>query len=340
MSWSSLIWFEWDTLKAFSWERVYFLYAIPFVPVLFLLRWLFVARFRQKLPVALPSQRLHWSPVGLLRFIPDLLLGSAIVLTLVALARPQRNQQRIVVSSEGIDIVLVLDVSESMLAEDFKPNRLEAAKRVARKFIEGRLQDRIGLVLFAGDAFSLAPLTTDYALLKGLLNEIQPRIVRTPGTAIGSAVAVAVNRMKQSTSKSKVAILISDGDNTAGSLDPQTAAELAQLFKIKLYTILVGREGMVPVPVNGQLQYEQNTIDESTLRHIAETGAGKFYRAPNSHTLLDVFGEIDRLEKSKIEETRFLQTEDFYTNYLRWAVVMLVLWMLIKATFINNVLED
>jgi Ca-activated chloride channel family protein len=278
--------------------------------------------------------------VGLLRFVPDLLMGGAVVLVLVALARPQRVQQRVELFSEGIDIMLVLDVSQSMLAEDFRPNRLEAAKRVARDFIGGRFQDRIGLVVFAGDAFSLAPLTTDYALLNALLDDIRFGTIRTPGTAIGSALAVAVNRMRPSNAKTKVAILISDGDNTGGNLDPRTAATLASMYNIRLYSILVGQEGQVPVRVAGKLQYETNTIDESTLRAVAATGAGRFYRAADGRALEEVFSQIDRFEKSKVQEMRFRDTEDYYTVYLRWAVVLLIAWMLSKATFISNVLED
>jgi Ca-activated chloride channel family protein len=339
-AWSSVHWFQWDTLREFAWGQPLFLYGVPAVPLLFLFRWLLVMQYRQKLPVAFPSGHLQWSPVGLLRFVPDLLIGSAVVLVLVALARPQRVQQRVEFFSEGIDIMLVLDVSQSMLAEDFRPNRLEVAKRVARDFIGGRFQDRIGIVVFAGDAFSLAPLTTDYALLNALLDDIGIGTIRTPGTAIGSALAVAVNRMRPSNAKTKVVILISDGDNTSGNLDPRTAATLANMYNIRLYSILVGQEGQVPVRVAGKLQYETNTVDESTLRAVAETGAGRFYRAADNRALQEVFSQIDRFEKSKVQELRFRDTEDYYTVYLRWAVILLVVWMLSKSTFISNVLED
>jgi Ca-activated chloride channel family protein len=339
-SWSSVYWFQWETLREFAWGQPLFLYGILAVPLLFFFRWLLVVQYRQKLSVAFPSGRLQWSPVGLLRFVPDLLIGSAVALVLVALARPQRVQERVEFFSEGIDIMLVLDVSQSMLAEDFRPNRLEAAKRVARDFIGGRFQDRIGIVVFAGDAFSLAPLTTDYALLNGLLDDIRFGTIRTPGTAIGSALAVAVNRMRPSKAKTKVAILISDGDNTGGNLDPRTAATLASMYNIRLYSILVGQEGQVPVRVAGKLQYENNTVDESTLRAVAETGAGRFYRAADGRALQEVFSQIDRFEKSKVQELRFRDTEDYYAVYLRWAVILLVAWMLSKCTFVSNVLED
>jgi Ca-activated chloride channel family protein len=340
LPWSSFSWFQWSTLREFVWGQPLFLYGIPLVPLLFVIRWLLVVQYRQKLSVALPLRRLRWTPVSLLRFVPDGLVGLAILLVLVALARPQRVQQQVEFFSEGIDIMLVLDVSQSMLAEDFQPNRLEAAKEVARNFIGGRFQDRIGIVVFAGDAFSLAPLTTDYALLNSLLNDISFGTIRTPGTAIGSALAVAVNRMRQSGSKTKVIILISDGDNTSGNLDPLTAARLSAMYQIRLYSILVGQGGQVPVRINGRVQYEENTVDESTLREIAGLSEGRFYRAADGRALQDVFGQIDRFEKTRVQEIRFRETEDYYTVYLRWAVILLILWMLTKATFMSNVLED
>jgi Ca-activated chloride channel family protein len=340
--WASLRWFEVSTLRDFVWDRFFYLYLILLIPLLFVLRWAFMVKFRQKLPMALPAQRLRWSPVSLLRFVPDLVLSLSLVLLLVALARPQKTQQRVELYSEGIDIILVLDVSQSMLAEDFKPNRLESAKRVAREFIKGRFQDRIGIIVFSGDAYAMTPLTTDYYLLNSMIDDIQYGMIRTPGTAIGSALAVTVNRMRESTSKSKVAILISDGDNTAGNLDPVTAAGLAKVYNIKLYTILVGMEGLVPVRLErkGKIQYENNTIDETTLRKIAEIGEGRFYRASNGQALKAVFTNINGYEKAEIKETRYKDTEDYYRIYLRWAIVFLVLWMLLKATFISNVFED
>jgi Ca-activated chloride channel family protein len=262
-------------------------------------------------------------------------------LIITCLARPQRSQQRIEQTSEGIDITLVLDVSESMLLEDIKPNRLEAAKTVARSFIQGRVHDRIGMVVFSGDAYGLVPLTTDYSLLNEYINEIKAGMIQTGGTAIGSALAVTINRMRDSPSKTKVAILISDGDNTAGNIDPVTSAQLAQVYGIKLYTIVVGVEGRLPFKDNtGKVQYVENTIDERIMRQIARIGEGKFYRASNNLALEEVFTQINSYEKAKITELRFLDTKDYYQIYLRLAIVFFLLWLLTKSTFISNILED
>ena len=244
-TWLSPEWFQLSTLRSFAWENPQFLWIIIGVPFLFLLRWLTRLRFNQKLPVAVTQKDLHVSPLTLVRLLPDFFLMLALALILTALARPQKTNEKVEQWTEGIDIMIGLDISQSMQIEDFLPNRLEAAKTVARSFVDGRIQDRIGIVVFSGDAFSLAPLTTDYELLKSYLDEINFDMIENRGTAIGSALAVITNRMSESESKSKVCILISDGDNTAGNIDPITAAELAASFDIKLYTIVVGKEGLV-----------------------------------------------------------------------------------------------
>jgi len=229
-----------------------------------------------------------------------------------------------------------------MQIEDFKPNRLEAAKDVARDFIKGRLQDRIGIVVFSGDAFSLAPLTTDYDLLNTYLNDINFEMIESRGTAIGSALAVVTNRMRESESKSKVCILLSDGDNTAGNIDPITAAELAAAYEIKIYTIIVGQEGMVPFGKDyfGRPNLVENTIDETTMRKIAKLGGGEFFRVTDNEALKNVFNRIDQYEKAEIKETRFKDTADYYYIYLQWAVVLFLIWLLLKSTFLSNVLQD
>jgi Ca-activated chloride channel family protein len=340
-NWFSLSWFTLETLRGFTWDKRGFFFLLPIIPFLFIFRWLLHIRFRQKLEVALPSRQFRWSPVSLLRFLPDLLFNMALILIIICLARPQRSQQRVEQTSEGIDITLVMDVSESMILEDIKPNRLEAAKNVARTFVQGRLHDRIGIVVFSGDAYGLVPLTTDYALLNEYINEINAGMIQTGGTAIGSALAVTINRMRESPSKTKVAILISDGDNTAGNIDPITSAQLAQVYGIKIYSIVVGTEGRIPYKDSkGKVQYVENTIDEAILRQIARIGEGKFYRASNNMALEEVFTQINSFEKAKITEIRFSDTKDFYQVYLRWAIVFFLLWLFTKSTFINNILED
>jgi Ca-activated chloride channel homolog len=340
MSWLSSEWFTQQTLRGFVWEKQYFLYFIPAVPLLFAIRWLIHQRFQQRLSVAFARKNVKSSWVSYLRYIPSLLMMLMIAFILVALARPQRVNEKVEQYSEGIDIVLLLDISESMLIQDFKPDRLEAAKQVAREFVQGRFQDRIGIVIFSGDAYALCPLTTDYKLLNTYIDEISHKLIQTGGTAIGSALAVATNRMRESKAKSKVAILISDGDNTAGNLDPITAAELAHAYNIKLYTILVGKEGQVMLPESMGGAYIENSIDETTLKKIADIGEGKFFRASDNQALKDVFNQIDRYEKAEIKETRFKDTKDFYQIYLQWAILFFLLWLVCKNTFIGNILED
>lgn len=340
--WYSPEWFSPDTLTSFEWVQPVFLYLIAAIPVLFLVRWLWRYRFNQKLPVALVKKEIKSSPVTLVRFIPDLLLILSLSFMLVALARPQRTNEKVEQNTEGIDIMLAIDISQSMQFEDFNPNRLEAAKVVAQKFIDGRLQDRIGLVVFSGEAFSLAPLTSDYTLLKSYIKDITFDMINNRGTAIGSALGVVINRMRESETKSKVCILLSDGENTAGNIDPITAAELASAYGIKVYTIVIGKDGLIPFGKDffGRTQMIESTVDESTMRKIAEIGGGEFFRVPDNKTLTKVFSLIDQYEKAEIKETRFKDTADYYYNYLTWGIVFLLLWLLTKSTFISNVLQD
>ena len=340
--WYSLEWFTPTAFKSFEWEFFFVLYLIPAFLLPFLLKWLIGSKIKQKLPVALPKEiSRHWT--SYLRFIPNLLLALSIMLVLIALARPQRTNEQVEQWSEGIDIALVIDISESMQIEDFKPNRLEAAKRTARSFITGRNQDRIGLVIFSGDAYSLSPLTTDYELLyKFIDEEIDFNKIENRGTAIGSAIAVGTNRMRESDAVSKVMILLSDGDNTAGNIDPITAAELAAAYDIKIYTIGIGKEGKVPFGKDffGRPNYVENTLDETTLREIAKIGSGEFYRVSDNQALVNVFSLINQYEKAEIKETRYKNTTDFYSIYLYWALVFFILYLFSKSTFISNILED
>jgi len=340
--WFSLDWFYATTLRSYVWENINFLYAIPFVPLLLLLRWIIYVKFRQKLEFAFFKKQVKSSPITWLRFIPDALFCLFIAMVLLSLARPQKTNEQVELYSEGIDIMLCLDISESMLIEDFKPNRLEAAKKVATKFIQGRFQDRIGLVVFAGDAFSLCPLTTDYELLYSYLKDTNHDLIQKPGTAIGSAIAVATNRMLESKSKTKVMIVISDGENTAGNIDPITATKLAKAYNIKIYTIGVGQDGRVPFgkDIFGNTQYVENMMNESTLRQIAETASGRYNRASSNNALQQIFTQIDKYEKAEIKETRFKDTRDFYFIYLTWGLLFFLSWLFFKNTFLTSALED
>lgn len=340
--WYSLSWFDPTILRSYSWEQPLFLWLILIIPLLFVFRWLIRHYFSQKLPVAVSSRDLKSSPTNLIRLIPEILLMLVCMLVLTALARPQKTNEKVEQYTEGIDIMIALDISQSMQIEDFQPNRLEAAKKVALDFIDGRVQDRIGLIVFSGDAFSLAPLTTDYDLLRSYIRDINFEMIENRGTAIGSALAVVTNRMRESEAKSKVAILLSDGDNTAGNIDPITAAELASAYGIKIYTIVVGRQGLVPYGKDffGRPNMIENTVDETTMRRIAEIGGGEFFRATDNEALSSVFSKIDELEKAEIKETRYKDTSDYYFVYLQWAASFFLIWLLLKSTFISNVLQD
>ncbi|PRY15452.1 Ca-activated chloride channel family protein [Pontibacter ummariensis] len=340
--WLSLEWFSFSTLGSFDWVYPLVLYGLPAVPLLFLLKWLFTLNSRNKLDMAMFEGKVRWQWSSVLRHLPNLVFMLFMMLVVVALARPQRVNEQVELNAEGIDIVLALDVSGSMELEDIQPNRLTAAKEVALNFIEGRVQDRIGMVVFAGDAYSLAPLTTDYQLLRDNINSIGFQMIPNDGTAIGSALAVAINRMRDSEAKSKVVILISDGENTAGSLNPELAAQLAYAYGIKLYTIGIGKDGQVAYEVDetGKTLYVETQMDESTLRQIATIGAGQFFRADSKSALQEIFNKINKLEKTEVTEKRFRDTKDYYQVYLKWALLLLLIWMLLKNTFITNVLED
>ena len=341
-AWHSIHWFFPSTFSSFEWEQPLYLYLIPAVLLLFTARWVWRFFFNQKLPVAMVKSSIKSSPISWLRLLPEVLFMLVLALVLVALARPQKSNEKAEQHTEGIDIMIALDISQSMLIEDFQPNRIEAAKQVARDFIKGRIQDRIGLVIFSGDAYSLAPLSTDYELLFSYLDEINSEMIENRGTAIGSALAVSTNRMRESQAKSKVLILISDGDNTAGNIDPITAAELAYGYDIKLYTILVGKDGPVPMgkDIFGRPNIVENQVDETTMRKIADIGKGEFFRVDDNNALKQVFAKIDQYEKAEIKETRYKDTTDYYHIYLVWAMVLYLIWLLSKSTFLSNALQD
>lgn len=340
--WYSPTWFFASSLSQYTWEHPLLLWLLALIPLLFSVRWLVRYFTNQKLPVAMVKTDLKRSPLTWARFLPDIMLMVVLSLLIVALARPQRTNEKIEQYTEGIDIMLAMDISQSMQLEDFTPNRLAAAKEVARNFIQGRKQDRIGIVVFSGDAFSIAPLTTDYELLNSYIDELGFDMIENRGTAIGSALSVVTNRMRESESKSKVCILLSDGESNAGSIDPITAAELARAYGITIYTIIVGKEGLVPFGKDffGRPQMVENEVDESSMRKIAEIGKGQFFRAEDDNALKSVFSKIDQYEKAEIKETRYKDTTDYYFIYLRWALLLWIVWLLLKSTFLINVLQD
>lgn len=255
---------------------------------------------------------------------------AALATLVIILCRPQSRDSWSATDVEGTDIVLSLDVSTSMLAKDFSPNRFEAAKDVATKFVSGREHDNIGLVVFAGESFTQVPMTMDNAQLVNAIGQtpISFQSGLEDGTAIGDGIATAINRIRNGKAKSKSIILITDGTNNTGIVAPLTAAKIAQQLGVKIYTIGVGSNGSAEVPVAqdfaGDLVYQRMpvTIDEATLRQIASTTGGKYFRATGNRVLREIFAEIDKLEKSHLEEQKFSHTED---NYLPWALLLLIL---------------
>lgn len=278
--------------------------------------------------------------IRFLRHIPIVLSLLALSLIIVSLARPQSSLSWQDVTTEGIDIVIAMDISGSMLAEDLKPNRLEASKNVAMDFISSRPNDRIGLVTFSGESFTQSPLTTDHAVLKNLFKDVKNGMIED-GTAIGLGLATSVNRLRDSDAKSKVVILLTDGFNTKGSVPPLTAAEIAREFGVRTYTIGLGTNGMAPYPFKtgfGTIAYQnvEVKIDEPTMREIAQMTGGKYYRATNNRSLEAIYEEIDQLEKSKIEVTEYRKKKEEFFPF----AVIAALVLLVEFTLRNTLLKS
>lgn len=263
----------------------------------------------------------------------------AISALILIIARPQSTDRWQDVSTEGIDIMLAIDISGSMLARDFTPDRLEAAKNVATEFISGRPTDRIGLVIFSGESFTQCPLTTDHAVLINLMREMQSGMIED-GTAIGLGLATAINRIKDSDAKSKVIILLTDGVNNRGEIAPLTAAEIAETLGLRVYTVGVGTRGMAPYPVQtpGGTRYQNMPveIDEDVLRQIASMTGGKYFRATNNESLEQIYAEIDQLEKSKIDVQEYSRKNEEFMPFSILVMILLFAEMLVSKLFLKK----
>ncbi|HPI37761.1 MAG TPA: VWA domain-containing protein [Ignavibacteriaceae bacterium] len=305
----------------FSFAYPYFLLVALVVP--FMVFWHFYKGKKTQPGISFSMLNLVKDRSGTLkeRFasLPFFLRLIGLLALVIALARPQSFSTGENVYTEGIDIVLVLDISGSMLAEDFKPNRLEAAKRITDNFIEGRISDQIGLVIFSRDAFTQCPLTIDYSVLRNQLNEVKSGMIED-GTAIGNAIANGINRLKDSKSNSKVMVLLTDGVNNAGEVNQITAAEIANKFGIRIYTIGVGTMGQAPYPFQTpfgvRYQMVPVEIDEPVLKQIAGMTGGKYFRATNNKKLEDIYTEIDKLEKTRVEVTSFRSKKELFFPWL------------------------
>ncbi len=277
--------------------------------------------------------------------LPMVLRCMTYILVVIILARPQTHNAWDKRSVEGIDIMLAMDVSTSMLAEDLRPNRIEAAKSVAAEFIAGRPNDNIGLTIFAGEAFTQCPMTTDHASLLNLLQNVRTDIAASgliqDGTAVGMGLANAVSRLKGSKAKSKVVILLTDGSNNMGDLSPMTAAQIAKSMGIRVYTIGVGTNKVAPypMPVAGGVQYVNMPveIDTNTLREIAATTDGNFYRATNNAELKKIYRDIDKLEKTKMNVTKFSKKYEAYEPFALAAIICLLLEIVLRTTVLRRI---
>ena len=275
-----------------------------------------------------------------LRHLPFVLRVLVIALLILVLARPQSTNSWQNSTTEGIDIMLAMDISTSMLAQDLKPDRLEAAKDVAASFINGRHNDNIGLVVFAGESFTQCPLTIDHTVLLNLFKDIHPGVIQD-GTAIGLGLANAINRIKDSQAKSKVIILLTDGVNNAGEIAPVTAAEIAKTFGVRVYTIGVGTEGEAPYPIQTAfgIQYQsiKVDIDEETLKNVATITGGQYFRATDNASLKEIYAEIDQMEKTKISVQELSKKEEEYKRWALIAFALLLVEILLRNTILKNI---
>lgn len=278
--------------------------------------------------------------------LPLILKILALIFMVFALARPQKSDTKVKRNVEGIDIMMALDISDSMMIEDMRPkNRMESSKKIIEDFIKKRISDRIGLVVFSGESYTRVPLTLDYPVLIESLRKVEPTRSIKMGTAIGVALANAVARLKDSTAKSRVIILLTDGENNSGTIDPETALDIAKGYKIKIYSIGVGVDGEAQLPIIQQdpfgrtiktYQPIHSAVNDELLERLASETGGKYYRATSTGALQKVFQDIDRLEKTKIDVNKFTRYTELYQDYLTWALYLLIASVFLKLTILRR----
>lgn len=321
----------------------YVLLLLVLIPALAI--WYYMQR-RKRFPTLTVSRLQSFQGIaslrGHLQWLLPILRMLCLAALILAMARPQEVLKEEDITADGIDIILVMDLSSSMLAQDFRPDRLEVSKRVAAEFVDKREYDRIGLAVFAGEAFTQCPLTTDHRVLKEFLDNLDCGILED-GTAIGMGLATAVNRLKDSDAKSKVVILLTDGDNNAGYIKPITAAEIAREYAVKVYTIGVGSRGKALAPVSrrsdGQYIFGLATvqIDEELLGQIANMTGGKYFRATSERALEKIYVDIDRLEKTKIETTTIKRETERFHPFALWGMLFLIFELLLRYTVLRSI---
>lgn len=332
-------------MNSIEFASPYFLLGLIIIPLFIL--WYIFSRNRQQAYVRFSDtgffSELPKSWKSYLRHVVFVLEMSALALFIIALARPQSSSKNKEVNVEGIDIVLAMDISSSMLAADLKPDRLEASKIVASDFVKGRPNDRMGLVVFSGETFTQVPLTTDHGMMLNMLQDMKCGMLED-GTAIGDGLASAISRLKDSEAISKVVILLTDGDNNAGSIDPATAAEMAKLFGIRVYTIGAGTRGTAPYPVQtlfGGIQYQQVpvTINDELLQQIANETGGKYFRAESKEKLEQIYNEIDKMERSKIQVNEFKRLHEEFYPFVKLGLILLIVSFILKNTIFKSITE-
>ena len=323
----------------FEYPRLLWLLVIP---VLLVLHYIYIEkagrRPHMRVSTAVPWKKHGRSFMTFFRHLPFLLRTFALVMVVLAIARPRSSEEFSKVDTEGIDIVMAMDVSTSMLARDLTPDRINASKDIAIEFISQRPSDRMGIVVFAGESFTQCPLTTDRATLINLMKEVQTDLIED-GTAIGNGLATAVARLKDSDAKSRVVILLTDGVNNSGEVSPQTAAEIAKTYGVRVYTIGVGKEGMAPYPVmtpwGVQVQNMKVEIDEKLLKEVAESTGGRYFRATDNTKLAEIYSEINKMEKAKTTVDSFPVYKELFGSFAVWALLALLLelflnWFVIR----------
>ena len=327
-------------MSTIRFEDPWLLFFLIIIPILLVYQWKGVGKSRVRFSSLDTLKKLKRPTSLLMSYVLVLLRCLALVLLIIALARPQSGTKASEVLTEGIDIMLCLDTSGSMQALDFKwkderHNRLEVVKNVVSDFIKGRTNDRIGMVVFGEEAFTQCPLTLDYGVLLNFLDQVEIGMAGD-STAIGSALGTCVNRLKERESKSKVIILLTDGRNNAGSLSPQTAAEIAETYSIKTYTVGVGTTGEVPFLVDTifgkKYMYQRVDLDEETLKEIATVTGGSYFKATDTETLEEIYRKIDKLEKTKVEVKEYMEYEELFG----WFLLSALLCILIEVTLRNT----
>lgn len=332
-------------MSSIEFASPYFLYGLIIIPLL-IVWYIFLGRKYQAYVKFSDTSFFTDMPKSWRIYVRHILFAiemCVLALLIIALARPQSSSKNQKINVEGIDIVLTIDLSSSMLAQDLKPDRLEAAKDISAEFVKGRPEDRMGLVVFASETFTQVPLTTDHGMLLNMMKDMKCGMLED-GTAIGDGLASSVSRLKDSEAISKVVILLTDGDNNAGSIDPATAAEMAKIFGIRVYTIGVGTRGTAPYPVQtpfGGIQYQQIpvTINEPLLQQIADETGGKYFRATSNEKLEQIYDEIDKLERSKIEINEFTRVHEEFLPLVLLSLALLLLDFILRHTVFKTLTD-